>query len=354
MVQTIRQGPFKFLFIAKNIIPIVGGAERSMVTLMHELRKRGHTVNHICSENYDKSLERTAQHHDIIITQLQWSPMAVKIAEQYNKPSIIMMRSLEPVCRVVHNPNEARLIAECGQKCWECPHRITGYESHGIALNKCNLILGNSQWSAEWMVREHHHSPDKVGWIYPCMDFAFLDEEVKHKPEYISMSMWTYSAGTDVFVGVAKRMPKEKFRIYGYKYDLPSFPRYNLPKNVEFIQNAPQEEMFGTTKLWLFPYRTIPNFGRVILEALKADIPVVGIKAGAIIPPDEMIIDGVNGYTVEGHDAGKWVSKVKEALKDIEKLRKGCKDTDYYKFSKESGTDRFVDYSAQVLNNRTR
>ena len=354
MVKSVQKGPFKFIFIAQNILPVVGGAERSMVTLMQELRKRGHTVNHICKDNYDTSLEKIVQHHDIVVTQLQWSPMAVKLAEQYNKPSFIMMRSLEPVCRVVFNPQLSHLMAECGQKCSTCPHQITGYEEHGLALRKCNLILGNSQWSAGWMSEEHGHSPDKVGWTYPCMDFAFLDDSVERKPEYISMSMWTYSAGTDVFAEIAKKMPQEKFRIYGYKHDLPSYPRYDLPKNVEFKENASQEEMFSTTKLWLFPYRTIPNFGRVVVEALQTGIPVVGIKAGAIMPPDEMIIDGVNGYTVEGHGVSNWVSTVKKALLDIEKLREGCINTDYYKFSKEANTDRFVDYAAQVLNKGSR
>jgi len=338
MDRNLRQG-IKFLFIAQHILPPIGGAERSMLTLMHELRKMGHTVNHIDTNNYDKELERIAEHHDIIVTQLQWTNQAVALAEKYNKPSIVLYRSLEPVCRATHNRLTSYLTATCGQKCGECPHRITGYEQDGLALNKSDFIIGNSKWSAGWLTEEHGHSADKVGWMYPAIDMGFLESFPSEKQEYISMSMWTYPAGTDVFADIARRMPTEKFRIYGYVHNMPSYPQYTLPDNVEFVEKAPQEEMFSTTKLWLFPYRTIPNFGRVVIEAQEAGIPVVGIKAGAIVE-DEMIIDNVTGYHVEGHDPNKWVKYIKKALDNLPQLKENISKQDFSKFKKRENTER--------------
>jgi len=349
MDRNIRQG-IKFLFVAMHILPPVGGAERSMLTLMYELRRLGHTVNHIDINNYDKELEKTARYHDVIITQLQWTPSAVALAEKYNKPCMVLYRSLEPVCRVVHDKNLSYLQATCGQKCKTCPHKITGYEKDGLALHKADMIIGNSKWTAGWLAEEHGHSPDKLGWMYPAIDMSFLAEENKKK-EFISMSMWTYPAGTDVFADIARLMPTENFRIYGYTHNLPSYPQYTLPKNVEFIENAPQEEMFGATKLWLFPYRTVPNFGRVVIEAQEAGIPVVGIKAGAIVE-DNMIIDNVTGYHVDGHDPKKWVKYVKKALSNLPQLKENISKEDFSKFKKQENTERFIKYTTQVLNKK--
>tara|TARA_Y100000310_G_scaffold153433_1_gene152851 strand:- start:1838 stop:2869 length:1032 start_codon:yes stop_codon:yes gene_type:complete len=340
-----------FLFIALHIQPAIGGAEISTLTLMNELRKRGHTCNHIDSNNWNEDVEGTAKHHDIIITQLQWAPKAIHIAERYNKPSIVMLHSLENTCRVVHDPVHAIELYRCQQKCSTCPHMITGYEEQGIALNKCNLILGNCKWNATWAIEELGYRPEKVGWVYPSMT-EIDNESIKGK--YISMNMLTYAKGTDIFADIARQMPNEKFRIYGYEHSLPCFPSFSLPKNVEFMGKVSQEEMYTDAKLWIVPARKIVNFGMTIIEAMSCGVPVIASGCGSVID-DEMVIDGYNGLHVpmddweKGHKPDLWVKYVNKALENIEEYSLNAHETDFSRFSKKASADRFIDYAKKLV-----
>ena len=340
-----------FLFIALHIQPAIGGAESSTLTLMKELRKRGHTCNHIDTNNWNENIESTAMYHDIIITQLQWAPKAIHIAERYNKPSIVILYSLENTCRVVHDPVNAIELYRCQQKCSTCPHMITGYEELGAALNKCNLILGSCKWVASHAIEELGHKPEKVGWVYPSMEPA-LTKPAKGK--YISMNMFTYAKGTDIFVEIARQMPDEKFRIYGYKHSLPCFPSFSLPKNVEFMGKVSQEEMYSDAKLWIVPARKMVNFGMIIIEALSYGVPVVVSGCGSVID-DEMVIDGHNGLHVpmddweKGHEPSTWVKYVKRALENLEEYSLNASETDFSRFSKEASADRFIDYAKKLV-----
>ena len=271
----------------QNLYPVIGGAEQSAVTLMNELRKKGHIVNHICQSNFDESLLSTIEHHDVIVTQLAWTPMVIGKAKQYNKKCVVFIRSMENVCRIVHQ--DPKYLSECEQKCKKCKHRITGYEEQGRALLQADLIIANSKWTSKMLKEEHGL---KSEYIYPFIDFETYKEIELSSPNYIAMNKWSWPDGTEIFLDIAKVMPDYNFKIVGYEAAHSSRP---LPKNVVFTGVSPEiKDIYEDVFVWLYP-NLHGTFGRVVVEAQLAGIPVVGAARGPVLA-DEMTPYVVKDY----------------------------------------------------------
>ena len=277
----------------QNLYPIVGGAEQSADTLIKELRKRGHTVNHICQSNYDEKLLSTIQHHDVIVTQLSWTPMVISKCEQYNKKCVVFIRSMENVCRIVHQ--DPKYLSICEQKCKSCKHRITGYEEQGRALLKADLIIANSKWTSKMLKKEHGLNSE---YIYPFIDFKTYRDIELSSPIYIAMNKWSWPDGTEIFLDIARIMPQYNFKIVGYESAHSDKP---LPKNVVFTGVSENiDDIYKDVFVWLYP-NLHGTFGRVVIEAQLAGIPVVGAGRGPVLA-DEMTPYVVKDY----HNAKKW------------------------------------------------
>ena len=311
----------------QNLYPIIGGAEQSADTLIKELRKRGHTVNHICQSNYDESLLQTIQHHDVIVTQLNWTPMVISKCEQYNKKCIVFIRSMENVCRIVNL--DPRYLSICEQKCKSCKHRISGYEEQGRALLKADLIIGNSKWTSKMLKEEHGLNSE---YIYPFIDFKVYQNIELSKPNYIAMNKWSWPDGTEIFLDIARIMPQYNFKIVGYESvhsDL------GLPKNVVFTGVSENiDDIYKDVLVWLYP-NLHGTFGRVVIEAQLAGIPVVGAGRGPVLA-DEMTPYIVKDY----HNAKKWKTVILDVIRDN---KPPLESFDPYK--KETQVDKFIKLS---------
>ena len=313
-----------FIFVMQNLYPIIGGAEQSIATLITQLRKRGHPVSYVCTENYSEDLVNTIEYHDIVVTQLNWAAVTINRAEQFNKPSIVFIRSLENVCRKVYE--DPKFLSECEQRCKPCPHKITGYEEHGRALRKASLILGNSKWTSK-LFKEEHNLRSK--YIYPFIDFDYYSNVELKERKYIAMNKWSWADGAEIFINIARKMPKHQFKIVGYEALHSDRP---LPPNVKYTGvSEDAQEVYGDVKIWLYP-NLHGTFGRVAIEAQLAGIPVIGAARGPVLE------DNMTPYTVKNYrNPQAWKQEILKVIKN-----KSPPMTDFSNFETDVQIEKFI------------
>jgi len=308
----------------QNLYPILGGAEQSIVTLITQLRKRGHPVSHICTGNYSEELVDTIEHHDIVVTQLNWAAVTINKAEQFGKPSVVFIRSLENVCRKVYN--DPVFLSQCEQKCKKCPHRITGYEEHGRALRKASLILGNSKWTSKMFKEEHGLQSE---YIYPFIDSEYYSNIELKERKYIAMNKLSWPDGSEIFLDIAERMPRQQFKIVGYEGTHSQRP---LPRNVKLTGMCKDaQEMYEDVSIWLYP-NLHGTFGRVVVEAQLAGIPVLGAARGPVLE------DQMTPYTVKDYrNPAAWKREILNITRDKKQPM-----TDFSNFERDVQIEKFI------------
>jgi len=88
------------------------------------------------------------------------------------------------------------------------------------------------------------------------------------------------------------------------------------------------ENIYRQIDLLIFPSICFEPFGLVVNESLSAEIPVITSKCGG---PEDMIIDGVNGFLVEPNNVGQLADKIEKILKKRE-IMANLNPTVYFTF----------------------
>ena len=105
----------KVVFAAEHFYPLIGGAEHTASILLQGLAKRGYVVEAICSgrqqllhykgipvhgvseaDSMRKAITRSDP--DILLTQLNLSPLVIAAAKRLRIPVILIIASLDHVC----------------------------------------------------------------------------------------------------------------------------------------------------------------------------------------------------------------------------------------------------------------
>jgi glycosyltransferase involved in cell wall biosynthesis len=271
---------------------------------------------------------------DVIVTQLMWTPVATALAEKYNKKCVVFIRSYENVCRVVFsNP---QFHADCKQKCNGCKHKISGYEPQGLALRKADMIIANSKWM-KLFLHERHGLPN-VEVVYPFIEF----EDYKIKPtnrKYIAMNQMSYAKGADVFLKIARQMPTEKFKLVG---NAGWMPPVDIPSNVDIKRFQSPEELYGDVWLWLNPARWEEPFGRTVIEAQLAGVPVLTSTYSTIVLDGKLHESGglkIKDFT----NINEWKTKIKKIKKSTKNYINYDAHTNLEKFSGSVNMQKFLD-----------
>jgi len=324
-----------FFFVMQNLYPIWGGAEKSADTLIKLLTSNGHTVKWMCESNKEEiepELSHLMKDVDVIVTQLLWTPVATTLAEKYNKKCVVFMRSYENICRIVHS--DPQFHAECEQQCSDCKHKISGYEVQGLALRKADLIIANSRWM-QLFLHERHQVHSKV--VYPFINFE--DYQIKpESPKYIAMNQMSYAKGADIFLQIAQHMPKEKFKLAGNQGWMPPV---DVPPNVELHKFQSPQELYGDVWLWLNPARWEEPFGRTIIEAQLAQIPVLTSDYSTIKLDKKLHPSG--GLIVKDlKNIREWKTKILEIKKDHQNYINKTAQSNLKAFSSEVNTEKFL------------
>jgi len=341
----------KFFVFVQNLYPVWGGAEKSLDTLIKSLQSAGHEVKWSCESNTnpnhprdyalavwegdeDKHPDKLAQWCDVIITQLNWIPKAVNLAEQYGKKSVIFMRSYENLCRIVFT--DPKFHAECKQECTGCAHKITGYEIGGLSYRKASLIIANSNWTQHFL-KKHHNLKSEV--VYPFINFDDYNITEPRTQKYIAMNQLSYAKGGDIFLKIAQTLKQSKFKIVGNNGWMPS---YDLPKNVELVGFQDPADIYKDVDIWLNPARWEEPFGRTPIEAQLAGVPVIASNYSTI-RFDKPIIDGETGIVIKQlKNIREWVSAIKRIRRKRDSFITHNATEVLRRFSQENNTKKFI------------
>lgn len=295
----------------EHLYPPVGGAERSMDTMLRGLQSRGFETRYVCKTNInERSFDEIAQ-ADVVLTQLSWAPRVIQATRAAGKKSVFFFRSMEALCRVADNPF---VLSYCGQACAGCPFR-------GGLPAQPDVIVANSKFSQR-LLAEQFGLPSEV--IYPPLEVDQLIAP-KRVRRWITMNQRALHKGADVFGRIAAAMPDLEFRIIGYEDGL----QYSTPQNLTLSGPLSPAEFLSDTLVFLAPARWKETFGRTLVEFRMNGIPVIASRRGGAVDdalvPAHLLIDDVD-------DIGAWVRTIRGVLADYdsESARAGSLDVTPY------------------------
>lgn len=302
------------------------GAEVMLHAMLLDLERRGHQ----CTVTYPKakaedldgipirptpprdgSLVDAARASDVIITHLDVTPRAMRIARAASRPLV----------HLVHNDGQLPF--------------------HGVTADRADLVVWNSEWIAEryatWAGPTVIVRPP-----VPVADYELADRPPPGTPPPwgidrrgarlagdIVLVNLTLAKGAGTFYALAEQLPERHFLgvrgAYGTQVT-PKSLRKMLP-NVEVAPHVPSSrmraEVYARARIVLLP-STYESWGRVAIEASAAGIPVIANPTPGLL---ESL--GPDGLFADQGKPGQWA-----------KLIKRLDDKDFYLERAEAGRAR--------------
>lgn len=323
----------KILFLMQHLFPPVGGAERSMATLLRKLKaKPGVEASYLCESNFSEKGIQAIWDNDVVVTQLSWAEEAIRGAKTCGKKSVFFVRSFENLCKV---SEKSEVISHCNQKCRLCPFRSP-------LSQPPDLIIANSHFTQRFLKDEHGLESEV---IYPFIDFDEIKAPEKER-KYITMNQFAYHKGADLFLRIAAALPKLSFRVAGYQCWRPTVA---VPNNVTFTGTVDPRDIYSDTLLFLAPARWNETFGRTLIEAQYNGIPVIASARGAaredgLVPPPLLIED------IDNIDS--WTRRIQIALENYEHFANAARSMDFKPFELDSSVDRFLSLLSELSASR--
>ncbi len=313
-------------------VPSHGGAEISMYSLLKQLKKKfGWEIISITDSKYEKTknnalfneIEIKAVQHDkiikeigknilnfkpdVIITQLMWSDIALKLAKKYKIPSIMR------VCKV---PLELDLNEDSEYSPTE--------------------IIGTSKLIRDHVKKKWNREAIIINPLVETKEYVILDKEFNPtNNQLIFMFNPLARKGGEIFKRIAQRLPNKQFgTVFGWSSlkENPSNKNFSkryikrvtesegslfdgaLPDYVSFkdILNArilnPEDDVkvvYKKIRLLLIPSQWEEAFGRVAIEAMVNGIPVISSNIAGL--KDSV---GKGGVLVHKDNIDEWIREI--------------------------------------------
>lgn len=181
-------------------------------------------------------------------------------------------------------------------------------------LHRLNLVVANSQYTANTIRNTYSKTASKVRLCYKSVDieryYAIYNRRKKSPPDldqpvilFVGSNM--YRKGMPDLIkaapGVIKEHPQARFIIVGKDKSVDRLKRLcddlNVDRNFEFAGWQSQDSLlsyYQQASVFVMPSLT-EALGVTFLEAMAAGVPVIGTNVGGI---PEIIQDGINGLLV--------------------------------------------------------
>lgn len=328
----------KIMYICGMYVPSHGGAEISAYSLLKNLKnKLNYDILAITDERYKRTenlagfneiklypvahnyREREIEEKifefkpDVIITQLMWSDVALKLAKKHSIPSIMR------VCKV--------------------PIEISLAKNSEYAPT---AIISTSKFVKDYVSKHWKRESTIINPLVEIENYIINNKNFSPlKNELIFMFNPLERKGGLVFKEIAKQLPSLKFgTVFGWsslkdKPDSNTFSKEyikritesegsvfngSLPEYVDFddcpnIKFFPPEndskKLYRKIKILLVPSQWEEAFGRVAIEAMANGIPVVASNVAGL---RDSVGDG--GILVEKDNINKWVEEIRRLFVD--------------------------------------
>ena len=253
----------------------------------------------------------TDAEYDIVISQGEVGPAAIRMATETGTPSILFLRSLQVTGSEKFDTQATTLenfsYTDFGGKV-QFPFLVKNVSEYRTALENADIVVANSEFTAD-QIRARFGVESEV--IYPPIRIS--DYRVTPDPEgYITMvNPRSRDKGVDIFLDIAENLPQEVFQLVG-----PVSPE-SEQKRAEALDNVTllgwTENMraaYGQSKLVVVPSRYDEPFGRVAAEAMVSGIPCVVSDRGGL--PEVVGDTGEIVSNIESEQA--WLDAVERAL----------------------------------------
>ena len=328
----------KIMYVCGMYVPSHGGAEISMYSLLKNLKNKfGWEILVITDNRYEKTKDiesfnelkiHTTSHEnreetiekkiiefrpDVIITQLMWGDVALRLSNKHLIPSIMR------VCKV---PIEISLVKGS-------PYAPTA-------------IISTSKFVKEYVLRNWGRKSKIIKPLVDIDDYLVKKEEFHpFKNKLIFMFNPLKRKGGLIFKEIADCLPDLKFgTVLGWsslkgKYGsntfskeyirritesegsvfdgfLPEYVNINDCKNIRVFppENDPKK-LYEKIKILLVPSQWEEAFGRVAVEAMANGIPVVASNVAGL---RDSVGDG--GILIEKDNLSKWVDEIRRLFSD--------------------------------------
>ena len=253
--------------------------------------------------------------YDLLITQLEYSAPSIIAAHQRGIPSLLFVRSFEYSCIYGDYTCQFNQCFKCLRN-WkdkvEYPFAVMLKKMMQTAFMSANNIIANSEFLANFYSSLYKRS---LNVIYPYgFEKAVDDKSGSVNDGYITMITPVKNKGVDIFIKIAQKLPELNFLAIGRTEE-------NIKKEIVQVPNLTYEEwtddkkkIFSNTSIIIVPSLWDEPFGRICVEALANNLPVIASNKGGI--PEAV---GKGGILInDPYDIDSWVNTIKDILSDKE------------------------------------
>lgn len=246
---------------------------------------------------------------DVIVGALEDAADALRVATRYGIPCAVYVHGYEFCPPTAAERDEWGIDAE---------RRFPSTAEAEFVLRSAKARFVCSDYLKQVFERRHG-LPCEV--IYCDFDpgEVMLDERCPHHAEYISGVCGYRHKGLETFLGLAERLPGERFLLagaLGSDIDLSYRRRFEALPNLLLPGRMAVKNLLGQSKIVLVPSLLPEPFGRIAVEAMGNGIPILASDTGGLRE-----ILGVSPMRVENYrDVDAWAEELK-ALTNSHELR---------------------------------
>ena len=336
----------------------LGGAQTVVVQLANNLSK-DHEVILVAGQGdgkmwemvNDKVIKENCPHLQRSISPKNDLLAAIELRRLYKmyKPDIIHLHSSKAgtlgrvvfprkkIVYTVHGFDSIRLafrkflpVEKCLQYFCKAVVGVSKYDEKNLHIEKINKNI--------FTVYNGINIPD-------TSNIANILQFNTKRPIVLSIARVAAPKRADIFVGVAKILPKYEFIWIGNQHEITECG--TLPSNCHFVGNIPNAgALCSRADVVMLPsdYEGLPM---VILEAMSFGKPVVASNVGGI---SEIVHNDINGYTLE-NNAQLFADKIQYILENEDVYSKFSQNA-FELFNDKLTVDKMVQGYLEIYNKR--
>ncbi|NQU98293.1 glycosyltransferase family 4 protein [Candidatus Woesearchaeota archaeon] len=367
----------KFLFSARTLLPITGGSDKSILNLMVELKKKGHTIDAIIpgkeNENvtykginlmkiktpfflrllkshiwvffannwWYKVLDKYVKNkkYDFLLTHLDTAPAIIFVAKKHGVKACLFLRSYKFLCPYETLPSnyKRKFLDLPFLYKLQYPFINLNMKKFSKSFNMADTIIANSDFIRKVFQEKTNKN---IFVLYPTIDKKIIKVNSQQN-KYILYVTPMKQKGLKLFLKICAHLKHEHFLVIGHTFmEWDNIIRMSKTNNVKYLgweENI--DKIYLKSRLLLNPVEWEEPFGRVPLEAMIFGIPSISYKKGGI--PEA--VGGAGDLIDSNSDFDTWIQTIKK-YDDIDYYKTKSKECfkQFKKFGSKDGCEKFL------------